>query len=44
MTTEERVPASLSNAGEYGENVYDYATANDWKNAYVKLAALRDAR
>jgi len=37
------VPTSLSNTGEYGENVYDYAKANDWKNADVKLAALRDA-
>src|SRR5882672_4875247 len=37
------VPTSLSNTGEYGENVYDYAKANDWKNAEVKLAALRDA-
>jgi hypothetical protein len=33
----------LANAGEYGENVYDYAKANDWKNAGVKIAALRDA-
>ena len=39
----ESVPTSLSNAGEYGENVYDYAKVNDWKNADVKLAALRDA-
>jgi hypothetical protein len=39
----ESVPTSLSNAGEYGENVYDYAKANDWKNAGVKLAALKDA-
>jgi hypothetical protein len=37
------VPASLSDAGEYGENIYDYAKANDWKNANVKLAALKDA-
>ena len=42
-TTEENVPIALSNAAEYGENVYDYAKANDWKNADVKLAALRDA-
>jgi hypothetical protein len=42
-TTEESVPTSLSNAGEFGENVYDYAKANDWKNADVKLAALKDA-
>jgi hypothetical protein len=42
-TTDGSVPTSLSNAGEYGENVYDYAKANDWKNADVKLAALKDA-
>ena len=41
--TEESVPTSLVNAGEYGENVYDYAKANDWKNANVKVTALRDA-
>jgi hypothetical protein len=41
-TTGESVPASLANAGEYGENVYDYAKANDWKHANVKLTALRD--
>jgi hypothetical protein len=41
-TTEESVPTALSNAGEYGENVYDYAKANDWKNAHFKLAALRN--
>jgi len=43
VTKTESVPTSLSNAGEYGENVYDYAKANDWKNADVKLLALRDA-
>ena len=37
------VPTSLSNAGEYGENIYDYAKANDWKNAGAKLAVLKDA-
>jgi len=42
-TAGEGVPQSLSNAGEYGENIYDYAKVNDWKNADVKLAALRDA-
>ena len=42
-TTKGSVPTSLSNAGEYGENVYDYAKAKDWKNADLKLAALRDA-
>jgi hypothetical protein len=43
VTTTETVPTSLSNAGEYGENVYDYAKANDWKNADVKVAVLKDA-
>src|SRR5216683_6512216 len=43
VTKTENVPASLANAGEYGENVYDYAKANDWKNAGVKIAALKDA-
>jgi hypothetical protein len=42
-TTKEIVPTSLSNAGEYAENIYDYAKANDWKNANVKLASLTDA-
>ena len=43
VTTNENVPTALANAGEYGENVYDYAKANGWKNAEVKLTALRDA-
>lgn len=43
VTKAQSVPASLVNAGEYGENIYDYAKANDWKNANAKLAALRDA-
>ena len=43
VTKTESVPTSLSNAGEFGENVYDYAKANDWKNANVKVAALKDA-
>jgi hypothetical protein len=42
-TSGQSVPTSLANAGEYGENIYDYAKANDWKNAGVKLAALKDA-
>jgi uncharacterized protein YcbX len=43
VTKTESAPTSLTNAGEYGENVYDYAKANDWKNADVKLAALKGA-
>jgi hypothetical protein len=42
-TSEASLPAWLSDAGEYGENVYDFAKANDWKNVEVKLAALRGA-
>jgi hypothetical protein len=41
-TTEESVPTSLSDAGEYGENIYDYAKANDWKNAEARLGTLKD--
>jgi hypothetical protein len=36
------VPAALMNAGEYGENIYDYAKANDWKKADGKIAALKE--
>ena len=43
VTKTESAPTSLSSAGEFGENVYDYAKANDWKNADVKLLALHDA-
>jgi hypothetical protein len=43
LTKTESVPASVANAGEYGENIYDYAKANDWKNADAKLAALKQA-
>jgi hypothetical protein len=43
VTKTENVPASLANAGEYGENIYDYAKANDWKNTDAKLAVLKDA-
>jgi hypothetical protein len=42
-TATESVPTSLSNAGEFGENVYDSAKAKDWKSADVKVAALKDA-
>lgn len=37
------VPTSLANAGEYGENIYDYVKANDWAKAGTKLASLKDA-
>ena len=37
------VPKSVFDAGEYGENIYDYAKVNDWQRAGDKLAALKDA-
>src|SRR5882757_9001706 len=37
------VPKSLNDAAEYGENVYDYAKANDWKHADNTLGSLRRA-
>jgi hypothetical protein len=43
VTTAESVPASLASAGEYGENIYDYAKMSDWKNANAKLTALKEA-
>jgi hypothetical protein len=42
-TTGESVPNSLSDAGEYGENIYDYAKAGDWKNAQIRLGTLKEA-
>jgi hypothetical protein len=42
-TKTESVPKSLSDAGEYAENIYDYAKANDWKNAEAKLGLLKAA-
>src|ERR1700681_1004824 len=40
--TTESVPKSLVDAGEYGENIYDYAKANDWKKADATIAALKE--
>lgn len=42
-TTPGTVPTSLANAGEYGENIYDYVKANDWAKAGTKLTSLKDA-
>jgi hypothetical protein len=39
----ETVPASLMNAGEYAENIYDYAKANDWKQADARMGLLKAA-
>src|ERR1700686_893885 len=38
----ESVPKSLADAGEYGENIYAHAKANDWKKADAKIAALKE--
>jgi hypothetical protein len=37
------VPKALADAGEYGENLYDYAKVNDWKHADARLVALETA-
>ena len=36
------MPASLANAGEYGENIYDDAKASNWARAAAKLTALKE--
>src|SRR6478736_4424992 len=36
-------PDSLTNAGEFAENIYDHARDGDWPAAAKKLAALRAA-
>ncbi|MDQ3474352.1 MAG: hypothetical protein M3447_11510 [Acidobacteriota bacterium] len=36
-------PKSLAKAGEYAENVYDMAKANDWTNAAAKLGLLKES-
>jgi hypothetical protein len=37
------VPKALADAGEYGENLYDAAKANDWTGARTRLTALQAA-
>jgi hypothetical protein len=37
------VPTSVVDSGEYAEDVFDYAKANDWNSADLKLEALREA-
>lgn len=39
----EKVPTALTDAGEFGENIYDAAKANDWKTANAKLTELKTA-
>ena len=43
VTATESVPTSLTDTGEYGENIYDYTKANDWNSANLKLEALRES-
>ncbi|HEY6066435.1 MAG TPA: hypothetical protein VIY96_09780, partial [Thermoanaerobaculia bacterium] len=42
-TAAEAVPPSLADAGDYAENIYDYARAKDWKDAEAKLVLLKAA-
>lgn len=37
------VPKALADAGEFGENIYDAAKADDWKIAETKLSELKAA-
>jgi len=39
----EKVPTSLIDAGEFGENIYDAAKTGDWKTAIAKLDKLKNA-
>lgn len=39
----EKVPATLIDAGEFGENIYDAAKTGDWKTANAKLKELKIA-
>lgn len=38
-----KVPKSLVDAGEFGENIYDMAKANNWTKAATTLASLKNA-
>src|SRR5437763_1046249 len=39
----QKVPDSLVDVGEFGENIYDHAKAKDWSKAGEKLDALKGA-
>ena len=41
--TSHAVPASLTDVGEYGENIYDAAKAGSWSTASQKLKSLKKA-
>lgn len=36
-------PSSLTDAGRFAKNIYQYASANDWRNAAFEVTALGDA-
>lgn len=42
-TNTNSVPTSVSQVGEYGENIYEAAQANNWTQATAKLTSLKDA-
>ncbi len=42
-TNTNSVPTSVSQVGEYGENIYEAAKANNWTQATAKLTSLKDA-
>ncbi len=42
-TNANQVPISVSQVGEYGENIYDTAQANNWTQASAALISLKDA-
>ena len=38
-----QVPTSVTQVGEYGENIYEAAQTNNWTQASAKLTSLKDA-
>lgn len=42
-TNTNNVPTSVSQVGEYGENIYEAAKANNWTQVTAKLTSLKDA-
>jgi hypothetical protein len=42
-TNTNRVPTSVTQVGEYGENIYDAAQTKKWTQASANLASLKDA-
>jgi hypothetical protein len=42
-TQAKQIPSSLTNVGDYGENLYDLVKASDWPKAVDKFKALKEA-